>query len=105
MTCQCCPLCLTYNLTNADKDPKRHSHQAANYMYPTQSAGHSRHAAYLANVCVSGAAQRQGVGQALLTSARREAATWGEHAHGPEPLGIRPAEQACLACLLHICLL
>lgn len=40
--------------------------------------GNSKHAAYMANVCVSGAARRQGVGAALVNKARQLCKTWGE---------------------------
>ena len=40
--------------------------------------GSSQNAAYLANVCTAKAAQRRGVGAALLQAARRLAVRWGE---------------------------
>ena len=79
------PLCLLHDLTYHDKDPSDRAARLPITSFPPKRAGRSRQAAYLANVCVSGVAQRQGVGQALLTSARREAAAWGEHARGTEP--------------------
>ena len=40
--------------------------------------GNSDHAAYLANVCVSNEAKRQGVGAAMMESARQICREWGE---------------------------
>ncbi len=40
--------------------------------------GNSKHAAYLANVCVSDEAKRQGVGADMIQSARQISKDWGE---------------------------
>lgn len=71
--------------------------------------GSSQNAAYLANVCTAKAAQRRGVGAALLQAARRLAVRWGEAGQRvggrlPDSLWVKPQQQLRLPGLTCHCL-